>query len=776
MPATLVEIPVKGMTCTSCSNRIQRKLNKIPGVVAEVSFATESARVTIPEDLTVADIADAITAAGYSPVLPDSAADEDAQPSEASPYASRLRICAALAAPVVAISMVRGLQFTYWQWVIFALSTPVALWAAWPFHRNAILNARHRTATMDTLVSLGVIASYLWSVWALFNGAGTPGARMAPMSLFSPEPTHVGHAPHLFFEAAVSVTLFLLVGKHLETRAKARSGDAIRALMNLGAKDVAILRTGPDGAELEVRASVDVLRVGDVFVTRPGESLAADGEVVTGLSAVDESMLTGEARPREVGPGSSVTGATVNVGGFLRVRATRVGKDTRLSQIAELVRAAQSGGSPAQRLADQIAKVFVPVVLMISAATLAFWYLGTGNLQQAFTNAIAVLVVACPCALGLATPTALMVGSGRGAQLGILIKGPEILERARHIRTVVLDKTGTVTTGKMDLVDVHVADGGSGSTANELITRLAALEVASEHPVAQGIVRHAQRTTGGFPLPRVGDFEATPGAGVSGSVQGVPMLAGRVEWLERRGISIPVSAQEWISAQQAQGHSICAVAWDGAFRGAVSLADVVKPTSAQAIRAFHDLGLRTVLLTGDSEAAAHHVARAVGIDSVVAGVSAEEKLPEVARLQGERHQVAMVGDGINDAAALAQADLGIAMGGGTDVAIEASDLTLVRDDLLLAVDAIRLSRRTLRIVKQNLAWAFGYNLILIPAACLGLMNPMLAGFAMATSSVIVVGNSLRLARFNATEPHQADHSQSVSGSHLTRTERRPVLN
>jgi Cu+-exporting ATPase len=680
----------------------------------------------------------------------------------------RLRVAAVLSAPVLALSMVPALQFTGWQWVVAVLALPVATWAAWPFHHAAFRAARHGASTMDTLVSIGIVAATSWSLWALLlGGAGTLGMRMQP-TLFPADAAGHGMAmPELYFEVAAIVTTFLLAGRFAEHRSRRRAGDALRALLDLGAKDVALLVTGPDGRRTEQRVPITALHPGDEFAVRPGEKVATDGVVVSGTSAVDASLLTGEPVPVDVGPGDPVTGATVNTSGHLVVRATRVGEETQLAQIGRLVAAAQTGKAPVQRLADRISAVFVPIVLVLALATLVVWLATGGGVQAAFTAAVAVLIIACPCALGLATPTALLVGTGRGAQLGVLIKGPQILEETRRVDTVVLDKTGTLTQGRMALVDVLAADGSS----DEEVLRLAgAVEGMSEHPIARAIADAADEVRAAGPrVPaavgedgvvigsdEVRDFRNEPGRGVVGVVRTAHsglglarrVLVGRPTWLAEHGVRTD-GLDERFRAFEDDGATAVMVAWDGAARGVLVLRDPVKETSAEAVRELRALGLRPVLLTGDNAGAARATARTVGIPEadVIAEVLPADKVAVVRRLQGEGARVAMVGDGVNDAAALAAADLGLAMGTGTDVAIEAADVTLVRGDLRSAPQAIRLSRATLRIIQQNLFWAFAYNVAAIPLAALGLLNPMIAGAAMAFSSVLVVGNSLRLRAF-----------------------------
>ncbi len=744
-----LELLVGGMTCASCASRIEKKLNKLPGVTATVNYATEKAKVTFGGDVEPADLLATVEAAGYTAALPAPApagSDQDdterAGDREADAWRQRLLVSGVLTVPVVLMSMVPALQFDNWQWVSLTLASPVVVWGALPFHRAAWTNARHGAATMDTLISVGVTAAYLWSLWALlFTHAGTTGMRM-PFELL---PSRSGGEAHIYLEVAAAVTTFIIAGRYFEARAKRTSGAALRALLGMGAKDVAVLRDGPDGP-VESRVPVAQLAVDDRFVVRPGEKIATDGTVVSGTSAVDASMLTGESVPVEVGPDDSVAGATVNVGGRLVVRATRVGSDTLLAQMARLVEDAQNGKAEVQRLADRISAVFVPIVIGLSLATLVAWLVAGASATAAFTAAVAVLIIACPCALGLATPTALLVGTGRGAQLGILIKGPQILESTRRVDTIVLDKTGTVTTGRMGVIGVHPADGES---LEEVLALAGSLEDASEHPIGRAVADHA-RATGQHLVP-VHDFAAHGGNGVSGVVEGRAVLAGRRSWLAAEwALTVPADLLEAAERAEAEGRTPVWVAWDGQVRAVVVVADTIKDTSAQAITELRQLGLRPVLLTGDNTRAAQAVAHAVGIapGDVVAEVLPAGKVAEVKRLQDQGAIVAMVGDGVNDAAALAQADLGLAMGTGTDVAIEASDLTLVTGDLRAAADAIRLARATLGTIKGNLFWAFAYNVAALPLAAAGLLNPLIAGAAMAFSSVFVVTNSLRLRRFD----------------------------
>ncbi|MGC5259158.1 heavy metal translocating P-type ATPase [Gordonia sp. DT218] len=751
-----IDLDIDGMTCASCANRIERKLNKLDGVSATVNYATEQAHVEFPSTLDSTDLVTVVRGAGYdaTPVpapgdRPDAADDaqrDGPEDRDLRGLRQRLIVSAVLTVPVVALAMVPAWQFTYWQWLSLTLAAPVVVWGAYPFHRAAWMNLRHGATTMDTLVSMGTLAAFAWSVYALFLGtAGEPGMRHG----FDLIAARGDGAGNIYLEAAAGVTTFLLAGRYFEKRAKRRAGDALRALLDLGAKDVAVVVDG-----MERRIPVSELSVGDEFLVRPGERIATDGAVVQGASAVDASMITGESVPVEVTEGDDVTGATVNTSGRLVVRASRIGADTALAQIAKMVADAQAGKAAAQRLADRISSFFVPAVIAIAVAALGFWLGvdsvsgGSGGVTFAFTAAVAVLIVACPCALGLATPTALMVGTGRGAQLGVLLKGPEVLETTRRVDTIVLDKTGTVTTGEMTVESVTVVDGDAGEHLDEdrVLCAAAAVEAGSEHPIGAAIVAGAAQRSPAS-LPAVSEFRASEGSGVGGLVDGVRVEVTNPRRLEQ---TLPERLSRAVDGAHRAGATAVVVTFDGRAVGVVVVGDRIKPTSAAAIAELRRMGLTPVLLTGDNAGAAEHVARAVGIDRVIAEVSPADKLSAIKELQAQGHSVAMAGDGINDAGALAQADLGLAMGTGTDVAIQASDLTVVSGDLWAVVDAIRLARRTLATIKGNLFWAFAYNVAAIPVAAAGLLNPMLAGAAMALSSVFVVANSLRLRRFR---PH-----------------------
>lgn len=740
-----LELSITGMTCASCAARLEKALNSLDGVTAAVNFATERATVAVPADYDPQLLIDEVKKAGYTAVLPrPHQAANRADDRELASLRNRLLAAALLATPVIAMAMVPALQFRYWQWVSLALAAPVVGWAGLPFHAAAWTNLKHRAATMDTLISIGTLSAFIWSLYALLFGTAGHSHLHHGFALTAERGDAAGN---IYLEVAAGVTLFVLAGRYFEKRAKRRAGAALHALLELGAKDVAVLRPDRDGDES--RIPIEELRVGDLFVVRPGEKIATDGIVVSGSSAVDAALLTGESVPTEVGEGDAVTGATVNAGGRLVVRATRVGADTQLARMARMVEAAQSGKASVQRLADRVSGVFVPIVVGIAVATLVGWLVAGFGVAAAFSSAVAVLIIACPCALGLATPTALLVGTGRAAQLGVLIKGPEVLESTRAVDTIVLDKTGTVTTGRMNLVAVVPAPGVDRAT---LLRYAGALEDASEHPVGQAIAKAAVAELG--TLPTAEGFTNVQGKGVHGVVEGHTVVVGResllADWSQYLD---PAVTPELVAAKlraESDGKTAVAVGWDGSARGVLVIADSVKPTSAEAVRQFKRLGLTPILLTGDNEIVADRIAGELRIAHVIAEVLPADKVAVIARLQSDGKVVAMVGDGVNDAAALATADLGLAMGTGTDVAIEAADLTLVRGDLRAAADAIRLSRRTLAIIKMNLFWAFGYNVAAIPLAAAGLLNPMLAGAAMAFSSVFVVGNSLRLRSFAST--------------------------
>ncbi|WBL19652.1 heavy metal translocating P-type ATPase [Citricoccus sp. NR2] len=740
-----VELKIGGMTCASCANRIEKKLNKLDGVEASVNYATEKARVTAPEGYDPELLIAEVEKTGYTAELPVTGMDtasgsadegESSEDAEIRVLKQRLIGSAILSVPVIAMAMIPALQFDYWGFASLVLAAPVVVWAGWPFHKAAWANLKHGAATMDTLISVGTTSALIWSIIALFLGtAGQPGV-VHPFELTISRSDGLGH---IYLEVGAGVITFILLGRYFEKRSKRQAGAALRALLELGAKEVSILRDGK-----EERVSIDELSVGDEFVVRPGEKIATDGTITSGNSAIDASMLTGESVPVEVTVGDNVTGATVNSGGRLVVRATRIGSDTQLAQMAKLVEDAQSGKAEIQRLADRVSSVFVPVAIAVAVAALGAW-LGAGfPASAAFTATVAVLIIACPCALGLATPTALLVGTGRGAQMGVLIKGPEVLESTRKVDTIVLDKTGTVTTGKMTLTDAITADGVD---RDELLRIAGGLEDYSEHPIAQAIATGATSEVGELPTPE--SFENIEGKGVQGVVAGHAVVAGREALLNDWSMYLDEELRTAKQAAESEGKTAIAVGWDGQARGVLVVSDQIKPTSAEAIDQFKELGLTPVLLTGDNQTVAEQVAAEVGITEVIAEVLPKDKVDVVARLQNEGKVVAMVGDGVNDAPALAQADLGLAMGTGTDVAIEAADITLVRGDLRAAADAIRLARKTLRTIKQNLFWAFGYNTTAIPIAAFGLLNPMLAGAAMAFSSVSVVANSLRLRRFKA---------------------------
>lgn len=743
-----LELEIGGMTCASCANRVERKLGKLPGVTASVNYATEKAHVTVASDTDVATLIAAVESAGYTAAVPApvrSAETSPDVPSETDPLRQRLIVSAALALPVLLMSMVPALQFDNWQWLALTLAAPVAVWGAWPFHRAAWVNARHGGATMDTLISVGVIAAFLWSLYALFFGmAGMPGMRMSFELLTTP-----GAGGHeIYLEVAAVVTVFILAGRYIEARAKRDSSAALRALLELGAKSATVLRGG-----VEISVAVDALAVGDRFVVRPGEKVATDGLVVQGASAIDKSLLTGESLPVDVTVGDRVVGATINVGGRLVVEVTRIGADTELARLGRLVEEAQTGKADVQRLADRVAAVFVPVVFVLAIGTFVAWSLLGPSLEVAFTAAVATLIIACPCALGLATPTALLVGTGRGSQLGILIRGPQVLEQTRRIDTIVLDKTGTITRGELAVSAVFPL----ATPEQEVLQLAASAEQGSEHPIARSIV--AEASSRGLALTPVDSFASDAGAGVRATIGDRLVAVGRASWLSSEwALAVPRELQAKIEASEASGSTCIVVAADGVVLGVIVLDDEIKPTSAEAVRRFVALGLTPVLLTGDNSGSAASAASKVGISDVRAGVTPAGKLDAIRELQASGHVVAMVGDGVNDAAALAAADLGIAMGQGTDAAISASDITVLSGDLIVVGDAVRLARRTLGTIKGNLFWAFLYNVIALPVAMLGLLSPLVAGAAMALSSVFVVTNSLRLRGFRGTESAVAERS------------------
>ena len=727
-----VVLELGGMTCASCAMRVEKKLNKLPGVTATVNYATEKATINLPADILISDAIAAVESSGYT-------AQEVRQEKENEPEAkddpevelrNRLIISAALTIPVVLMAMIPALQFDYWQWLSLTLASPVVIWGALPFHRATWINLKHGNATMDTLVSMGVVAAYTWSLYALFfGGAGETGMKMD----FTLLPSHSGNS-EIYLEVASAVTVFILLGRYFEARAKSRSSAALTALLNLGAKTVSVTNNG-----IEKQIPIEELTLGDNFVVRPGERIATDGIVIDGASAVDESMITGESIPIEVTQGNTVIGATLNTSGRLVVEATAIGSDTALARITNLVESAQAGKAPIQRLADRVAAVFVPIVIVLALATLVGWLLAGEEPTFAFTAAVAVLIIACPCALGLATPTALLVGTGRGAQLGILIRGPQILESTKRVNTIALDKTGTITTGKMSVQEIKME---TNVNEKEFLTIAGSLENASEHPIAQAIANYAKQQVD---LLTPQEFVSTQGRGVEGLIDGKAAVIGNPDWLATQWALS--TDKDWVSTHQNLGHTVIAVAWDGEVRGLISVSDTIKSDSKTAITKFKELGLTPVLISGDNLSAAEQVAKEVGIDRVFAGVLPEDKVQIITKLQSEGNTVAMVGDGVNDAAALVQADLGMSMGSGTDVAIEASDITLTNSNLTSAATGIELARKTLGTIKGNLFWAFAYNTAAIPLAMAGLLNPMIAGAAMAFSSVFVVTNSLRLRAF-----------------------------
>ena len=728
---TSLQLDIEGMTCASCATRVEKALNKVEGASAEVNYATERATITGAR-LDHRALLEAIEHAGYGAHLHS---DDEQGPEGSRSLTRRLLISAGVTLPVIVLSMIPAAQFYYWQWVVAALALPIALWGAWPFHRAAALNARHGVATMDTLISLGILAATGWSIYALFfGGAGDMGMTMT-LSFFG---TPGAGSHEIYLEVAAAVTTFMLLGRYLEHRAKRDAGAALRALMKSGAKEATLLREGK-----EIVVPIGQVQAGDRMVVRPGGHIPTDGTIEEGNAALDTSMMTGESLPREVGPGDSVFGGTINTSGLLTVVATRVGNNTELARMAAMVEKAQTGKSEAQRLADRIAAVFVPIVMVVAALTFVGWMVFDGSVDIAFQAAVATLIIACPCALGLATPTALLVGTGRGAQLGLLIRGPEVLERSRALDTIVLDKTGTLTSGEMTVTSIIATH-----TEDSVVALAAAVEKGSEHPLAQAVLRYAHSKN--VDIPQARDFVATAGLGARADVEKKPAAVGQIKWLEEQGFVADPQLVAQVNEAQASGHTVIGVAHDKTVVGAVVIADIVKATSALAVQRLKDLGLHPVMATGDHEVVAKNIARQVGIDTVYAGVSPEGKANLVATLQSEGHQVAMVGDGINDAPALATADLGIAMGTGTDAAMSAGDMTIVSGDLLSVSDGIALARRTLGTIRGNLFWAFAYNVAAIPLAVSALLNPMVAGLAMAFSSVFVVTNSLRLRRFRPT--------------------------
>lgn len=728
-----IQLDIEGMTCASCATRVEKALNKVEGVEASVNYATE--RATVLGDVPPETLLGAIESAGYHAHV-----HSEETPSGPDPMVSlrnRLLISAAMTLPVMILSMVPPFQFLYWQWVVFALATPVAIWGAWPFHRAAAINARHGVATMDTLISVGVGAALGWSLYALFlGGAGMPGMTMT-LELFG-QPGEGSH--EIYLEVAAAVTTFMLLGRYLEHRAKRDAGAALRALMESGATEATVLR---DGAEKLL--PVAMVKPGDVMVVRPGERIPTDGQIIEGSAAIDASMMTGESVPVDANVGDIVLGGTINTSGFLQVRATRVGDDTELARMAALVERAQTGKSDAQRLADRISGIFVPIVIAIAIVTFAAWIVFDGSVTIAFQAAVATLIIACPCALGLATPTALLVGTGRGAQLGLLISGPEVLEHSRSLDTVVLDKTGTLTTGQMQVAAVWPE---SGTTEHKVVALAAAVEAQSEHPLAKAIVDRARADNVDFAEAR--DFRTEAGFGATALVGNTTVTVGRPSWLETSGMAMSPELGERLTELYLTGNTVVGVASGDTVVGLIHIADTLRDTSASAIATLQSLGLTTVMATGDHESVAAAIAQQVGIDRVEAGLTPEGKVEVITRLQAEGHQVAMVGDGINDAPALATADLGIAMGTGTDAAMSAGDLTITRGDLMGVADGIRLARRTLGTIRGNLFWAFAYNVAAIPLAVAAVLNPVVAGLAMAFSSVFVVTNSLRLRGFRPT--------------------------